>query len=186
MTQDQFNDRLRPLDDKKMRELTALTGDIRREASEPIQAAVALALGHDPKSAPMAKYVLADLGELAVAPLLAAPIEGAPPFEKVWLCQTVVSADLELRAAIVRLLDKMLEIKTIVPPVQAIGAMEESLPPTRVCDEAYLQMRRLLNISEGQATNARAERAFLGFPEVRKDAEIRQARQDKTWTQLLK
>lgn len=186
MTQDQFNARIRPLNDKMLRELTALTGDIRKEANEPIHAAVSLALGRDPKRAPMAKYVLADLGELAVAELLEAPTDMSPPFEKAWLCQTVVNAELQLRAAIARHLDKMLEIKAVVPPVDAGMSMEEILPPTRVCDDAYLQMRRLSNMSESAADNSLAERAFLNYPDARKDATIHQARQDKTWTQLLR
>jgi len=185
MTQEQFNARLRPLDVKKIRELIALASDIRREVNEPIHAAISLALGPDPKTAPMARYVLADLAELAVAALLDASIDKMPPFEQVWLCRTVVSADLQLRAAIVRHLDKMLGIKTMLPTVKSSVVLEESLPPTRVCDEAYLEMRRLLNLAESGEENSLAERAFLNFSEARKDAEIHKARQEKTWKQLL-
>jgi hypothetical protein len=78
-----------------------------------------------------------------------------------------------------------MEDRRQAPPQQADAAMEEQPPPIRVCDEAYLQLRRLLNIEEGDPQYFLNARAFLNLGNAEKDAEIHRARKSRGWSRLV-
>ena len=55
----------------------------------------------------------------------------------------------------------------------------------RICDEAYLALRRLLAHDEDEMAQERNAHEFLALEDEAKDAEIRRARESGAWTNWL-
>jgi hypothetical protein len=53
---------------------------------------------------------------------------------------------------------------------------------SRVCDEAYVLLRRMIKPSEDRQKQDENSHIFLRLPEVRRDIEIRRARNSQPWT----
>lgn len=58
-------------------------------------------------------------------------------------------------------------------------------PPRRVCDEAYVQLRQLTNLSESAATAQITRDEFLGRPNDDQDREIHQVQTLHQWTRFV-
>ena len=96
-----------------------------------------------------------------------------------------VDLQLSLRRRIVAELDPLLTDREIVPePAVPIPTEEEPLP-CRVCDEAYLALRKLLAHDEDEMTQELNANEFLAQGDEAKDAEISRARESGTWTNWL-
>ena len=86
-----------------------------------------------------------ELDELPIVPLLAAEGE-FPPERQMWRMQSIVVRERELRERIEAELQRMLDDKRPVSiPVTGGREEERRPPPRRVCDEAYMQLRLLVN-----------------------------------------
>ena len=96
-----------------------------------------------------------------------------------------IDLQLSLRQRIVAALDPLLEDREIVPAPDVPGPIEEVPPPCRICDEAYLALRRLLAHDEDEMAQERNAHEFLALEDEAKDAEIRRARESGAWTNWL-
>jgi hypothetical protein len=182
MTRDQVIEQLRGIDSKNVAGLDSMAHIMVEQGRVPARAAVALIGGPDASMSQKAGYLLGHMDDLAIVPLLEAP-EPKDVFDRLWAMETLVSAQLDLRKRIVSRLDAMLADKTNVP-WRTNQVVEEKVQPSRVCDEAYLLMRRLLNTNEDRNQHMYDRRAFLRLPEKDRDAEITKARKSRTWTNL--
>lgn len=128
-----------------------------------------------------ARQVLARLEELAIDPLL----EGAKPElpeQDLWVAQTLVESQILVRRRIAEL-SRLLGDGRPVPFPSDRGLKEETVPPPRrVCDEAYLVLRRLVNWSEDEDDYLLNSDAFLHLTDQQRNEEIVNARQRNVWS----
>jgi len=184
MTHDQLIEQLKRLEAHQQAEMDALSERVAKEMRAPVRSGLTAWLDADPKLSANATAFLSNLEELAIVPLLNAP-DTVPTDKRVWMLRTVAAAELELREKVVARIEKMLDDKTPVPPPKLIGRVEEKPLPRRVCDEAYMQLRMLLNTTEERGTYFLNCDAFLNLSEPERDDEIRKARQSRTWTKFV-
>jgi len=182
MTSEEVVAALRSADASQDDVLDKLSRKLTEQAREPVRAVVELASEGDPKTFSKAAQVLSGIGDLAVVPLLEGPDPKAVPV-KLWTIRTALTAHLEERHKIVARLDAMLADKTVIH-WSTVGPTERAPQPSRVCDEAYLLMRKLLNVGEGRTASVNERSAFLGLSDQAKDAEIAKAKHSRVWTTL--
>ncbi len=184
MTPEQLIEALRRLDPEKRAEFDQLALAVRNQSRELGRSAVTVWKGTDVRMSDKAALLIAQIGDLGIVPLLeATDIPGVA--KPVWMLRNVVEAEMVLREKIRERIDSMFDDKNPVPMPRASGQIEEPPVPRRVCDEAYILMRRLLNSSESQMNYLMNVRAFLSLGEQEKNKEIQKARQTRTWTMFV-
>ena len=80
--------------------------------------------------------------------------------------------------------EELLADKRVSNPFAAFSPHDEKAPAKRVCDDAYLLLRRLLNYEEGADAREAFENHFLKMEVAEKDAEIKKLLTTKRWTSL--
>lgn len=180
VSQNELIDALRKLDPNQETAVDTLSKRFKEEARAPSRSAVSMLNDRDPKMSERAAAVITNIEDLAIVPILESTPPSAPA-DKVWNMDVAVSAYLGLRGKIAAHLNAMLADKTRVPWGKA-GPGEGAPPPSRVCDEAYLMMRRLLNASEDKVQFAHERKAFLALSNAEKDSEILKAQKSHAWT----
>jgi hypothetical protein len=162
----------------------ALGAKLLRQCRAPAAAVAAEWQGSDPAVRHNARIVLNEMEEAALAPLLDAKND-LPPDEQVWRLAMVVETLADLRRSAAAMLDRQLRNTQPAPLPSVIGA-EESDHDRRVCDEAYVQMSRLLAAEPDSEAFVLRMREFTRMPVARRDAEIERARRSAAWRTLVK
>ncbi|WP_394823277.1 hypothetical protein [Pendulispora albinea] len=129
-----------------------------------------------------ANMLLINLEDLAIVPL----VESNPtsPKARVDTVTQAVEAELVLRRKSIARRDKLLDDRTPVP-IETCGHPEKEPPPRRVCGEAYVLMRQIVNFGKS-GVDARVDaRMFLHAPDDFEDAQIARARQSGIWNRAL-
>ncbi len=132
---------------------------------------------------PAAEMLLTEYGELSIRPLIEVHDKTAW-LDLAWLLDTAVTAELQLRAQMLQQLEALMQNKTLIPQVPMKGPIEEPVPEVRVCDEAYLQARRLSS-GEGPEQRVLNEDAYLQLAFDERDEEIMKYTQSRVWTDLM-
>jgi hypothetical protein len=184
MTREQFSERFYRLSDTDQVGITALAKQVMDDAREAVRAAVEAWSTGNAGQEQKAASILSALDELAFVPLTE---KGDPPDpqRRVWFLRMAGSSYLEPRAKIIAAINRMLEDKR-KPPVRPSSEppMEENPPIPRVCDEAYLAHRQLLNFAESREQYYQNAHAFLALSEDQKDAEIQNLKKSNIWKRL--
>ena len=175
---------LRGINHRIENEMNPFVTNILDEARESPRAAVDIWIGPDAMISEKAAYLLIDMDDLAIVPLLESS-KRLTSTQRAWLLRAIVDAELRLRDMIVARIDEMLDDKNPVLLKDHGGHTEEPPPPMRVCDEAYVQMRRLINIAEDEEAYYKNADAFLGLTDDEKDVEITNARELRIWTKFF-
>lgn len=184
MTREQFLERFSRLSASDSVGLTALARQVTDDAREPLRTAVDVWTRGDPGQAQKAASILAEVDELAFVPLTERgdPTDAA---HRVWLLRMAGMSQMDLRAKFIALINRMLDDRRLPPAKPIPGPPREENPPMpRVCDEAYLAHRQLLNFAESREQYYLNAREFLALPEAQRDEEIRNLRRTNTWTRL--
>jgi hypothetical protein len=132
-----------------------------------------------------ATRLIPDLEDLSIRPLLELPTDKLTPIEQAWLLSTTTDAVAALRDLLVRRLAKLLGDVRPLPQPHIPGSEEQPLP-RRVCDVAYLAMRKILFFEEDPAAAVMNGRAYLSQPEVKRDIEINTFKRTKAFTRFVK
>jgi hypothetical protein len=180
MTPNDLVEALRSIPSYNQTELSALAKRVVRESRALPRAAAAHWNDPNTNVATNAVSVLIDMEDLAAIPLLEVP-DSVEPYDPVSKLGVVVDAQVELRKTTVSRLMEMLQDKRPLNYAKR-PRVEETPPKSRVCDEAYVLLRRLLNTAEDQSFQLRNARLFMRLPEERKDIEIRKAQNSKPWS----
>jgi hypothetical protein len=183
MTRQEFLERLSKLNAEDSAGLTALGQDLIHEEREIPSFAVELLRQANPDTSNKAMITLGEIEEFGIVPLFDSTPELATE-RALWALRTVGAKLVNLQRRAVRSIDRALDDHRQAPAGQAKPALEEQPPPVRVCDEAYLQMRRLLNIEEGDDQYFLHAHAFLNLKTAEKDAEILKARKARVWSRM--
>ena len=91
----------------------------------------------------------------------------------------------ELRKSAANMLDHQLSNKELAAVPSMVGA-EEREPSRRVCDEAYVQMSRLIAADPESDTFLLKMSRFRQMSVAERDTEIQRARQSALWRSLLR
>jgi hypothetical protein len=184
MTREQFLERFLRLPNTDQVGITALAKQVMDDAREAVRAAVELWSGVNPNHEQKAASILSELDELAFVPLTE---HGDPPDprHRVWFLRLAGNSYMQPRAKLIAVINRMLDDRRI-PPVQPMAGppLEENPPPLRVCDEAYLVHRQLLNFSESREQFYQNAHQFQSLSESEKDAEIQNLKKSNTWKRL--
>ena len=162
----------------------ALGAKLLRDARGPGAAVAAVWQTGDAAARQNARTVLNEMEEAAIHPLMSANGNLAAD-EQVWRMTMLVDTLADLRKNAAALLDRQLTNKQPAPRPSMPGA-EESEASRRVCDEAYIQMSRLMAVDPQSEAFLLRMRQFRRMPESGRDAEIQRARGSVGWQSLLR
>lgn len=173
---------INPNDNKK---LDSLVGEIRKRATDQSGQLVGLTKEKDldDETLANARLVLLQLGDVAMPPLLDS-LDSKDPDALVWDLQTVVGFHRDNQARIVKRLQSLIGDKRKLLPKEQGPFTEEKIPERRVCDEAYLLMRRLLALEDEEANMVNARIFLYGMTEPERDREIMRLVKSQTWISL--
>ena len=174
---------LRQIDYTKPEQVKALSAKVREQGYRHLRELVELYGSKDSALSINAAAVLIDLNEMATVPLL--DNLSSEPEKLVWEMQQTVEAQLGVRERLVTQLKGMLKDTSPVLAGDLDLALEEQPPaPRRVCDEAYLMLRRLVSFeSDAQLLNNTAGFFDLTFEE--RDEEIKRVQETGVWKFLM-
>lgn len=183
MTVAELDDRLRLLPPDQADAQARLAAQVCAAAEELPAHLVALGSTGAHPQALAARNLVGRLEGSAASALLQA--SGGTAADEAWTLQAAVTAIVQLRAdAGARLLAALGDTRPL--PLPFIDPMAEEHPrPSRVCDEAYLQLRELMDLRESRTSFALDSRAFRRLDVGARDAEIAQARDRGVFTRLV-
>jgi hypothetical protein len=153
------------------------------EARQDPRAVVEFCLSSNQALASAAQNLLLNLEETIIVPAIEAkPVKRD---DGVWLAQVAVEAELGLRKRLAAHLKSLLDDKTLLPPRQKGRHVEQSEPPVRVCDQAYLELRRILNLGESRRSQILEAGRYLELTFDERDPHIQRLKRTQQWSNLL-
>lgn len=159
-----------------------LAGRLRANAARIPGQAVQLLVGPEDNGDPGAPRLLGSLRELGVGSLV--ELNPSRAEQRSDLVALAVEAELESRRRVVARIDAMLDDGGPLP--RNVGAdAKRSHAPMRVCDIAYLSMRRMVKLVDGAADEAALADAFAQMTVSERATRIRRARASKPWQRAL-
>ncbi len=170
MTPDELSAALEALAPMRIADQNALAAAVRRDTTALAARAIELAGAVDEPMAVKARTLAGELEEMAVAALLSAK-PASSLAEEVWRIRTAAAAVIALRARVAAHLRSMLGDRRLTPLARGLEGLAHA-PPARVCDEAYVALRELVNIEESRGGFTLDRWAFLRLSYEEKDAEI--------------
>jgi hypothetical protein len=163
--------------------LKALAEQLANECLDAPKAMVRVwAAGAKPESS-KARYVVSELEELAMRPMLGQSDSGSVQWRYRFM-EAVVDLQLTMRKAILVRLGGLLGDESALAAAVSRPA-EPDAKPLRVCDEAYVWTRRLAPIEDPKAAGLSTESEFLALDRVGRSNEIRQWRRSRIREALL-
>jgi len=105
--------------------------------------------------------------------------------DRLWLTGVAVRSEVRLRRTLAATLEKLLTDTTLIPQEHTPGSAEESPPSLRVCDQAYLQLRELLQTTEGSDKGMLNRDRFLAEPFDERDAELKKFLKSREFTDFM-
>lgn len=168
------------LDFKRPEDFEALAKEISSRSREEVDLVVELWIENYQNLADKAAAVLVNLHDVTIGSLLDA---GVPPLamQRTLGIAIMVNAQIYLRERTVTHLVKLLDDKEILPEATTSKRIEGERPVRRVCDEAYLQLRRLLNTTESEDAYLRNASIYLHLDFDERDEEIATVRASGKW-----
>jgi hypothetical protein len=161
-------------------ELERLAGEIEADALAAPTAVIHQWATGDKTESGKAGSVVLDLDELAVTPMLG-EFDSARVDWRFRLMESAVELLLQLRQRILAKLDGHLGREAVL---ETSGQAGPGATPVRVCDEAYLCVRRLAKVEQGAEGGFSSESEFLKLGPAERSREILRWRRSRTWAAL--
>lgn len=130
-----------------------------------------------------AAMILMSIGDLSITPMLES-IDTNNAENYTWEMDIILSQHLQTRNKISVILNSMFLDKRLLKGPELKGVVEEKPIPRRICDEAYLMLRRLTALKENEEELMINERMFLNMSENEKDKEIDRIKSSREWLAL--
>jgi hypothetical protein len=175
--------RLTALKRNEWDKLEALTKDIVSQSRAPLETLADVWASSDADERRKTARVLSLLEELAIRAWLGV-LGRVGVTERLEAAEPIVAAYRATQDQLLKALTPLLDDTTALPPPRALEPSEERRPPTRVCDEAYLLLRRLRKADEGPTFRAASERAFLLLTDRERSREIKLYQDKQLWSSL--
>jgi hypothetical protein len=130
-----------------------------------------------------ASMVLMSIGDLSITPLIDS-LNSDNADNYVFETDIALSLHLQNRNKITGIINSMLLDKRLLKGPELKGVVEEKSVPKRVCDEAYLMLRKLLAHKEDEELLMTNERMFLNMSNGERDKEIDRLKSSGEWISL--
>ena len=164
--------------------MDSLSNAISEESRKDVNELVRILHSGKEAESKKASMVLMSIGDLAVTPMLdSLDVKSADNYA--WEMDIILSQYLLNRNKITIVLNSMLLDKRQLKDPVLEGPLEEKPDPRRVCDEAYLMLRRLTSFKENEEDLMMNEKKFLDMTDDLKDKEIDRIKSSKEWISLL-
>jgi hypothetical protein len=176
----QFISALRELENKQQPDEDAFVAREVAESRLTGRVAARMWSKAEPQLAHQAFSFLVEIEDLAIVPVLEDPLRDDPTA----LSQAMgllTNEEIKLRTRIVKRLDAWLDDKRPIPQKPSLLPTEGKLRPRRVCDEAYVYMRRLVHFGEGELRQLVDRDRFYDLGEEKRDLAIKTARATNSW-----
>jgi hypothetical protein len=160
------------------REVDQAARDLVARTHAPYRVAASLLDDPSPAAALNARCLLLAGGELGVTALTEAPLDGRGVS---FALQAVAEAEVRLRERATAWMDALLTDTRPVPEARSGQPTEAAPVALRVCDEAYLALRRVLRVGEGGLARERESSRFLALSFAGRDAAIERLRADRKY-----
>lgn len=156
-----------------------LVTELRDQAYAPFRAAARLSDSDDVRTATNARTLLAYGLEAALVPMTEKRVED--PLLRSQMFGAVTAAAGDLKKRVRAFLKSQMTDRALIPVPEAMQYAEPPPIPRRVCDHAFLTMRRLLHHDEDVIVRMVDERLFENLPADKKDAIIADALRTERW-----
>ena len=139
----------------------------------------------EPDLAASALSFLFEIGDAAIVPLLEGPLR-TDPKSAVQALNLMAEAELNVRQSVIQRVNLLLDDKRPIPLGPRVGPKpEETEHPRRVCDEAYVAMRKLVHFGESQYGSVVEVSFFYAASEATRDQAIAEARRSNNWRRAV-
>ncbi len=160
--------------------LGALTDEITQETLAPARAVVHAWVAGKPAEADKAGTVVLELNEVAVTPMLE-EMDGSGVNWRWRLADEIVDLLVQQRRELLVRMDPLLTDRS-ASTASAAGPRD---PSRRVCDDAYLLVRRVVSIDDPKRLGLKTVDEFVTLASADRDAEIKTWRRLEIWDDLL-
>ena len=174
---------LEELQDDDESAIDELAIEAREKSFDLPREAVNIWIHGNSRSSEQAELMLDTFAELAIRPLIQIRDELSPS-DQAWQLQTIVNAELNLRAQVLKLIEQAMNVVIPIPEFEPPGPIEEPIPVRRIRDHAYL-LARQLTANESTGRQLFNEDAFLQMDMMERDAEVKRFRESRTWIDLI-
>ena len=163
-----------------------LVETMRNESKKTPEAVISLWTTGSAEDVEKAITIMLKLEDLVLTPLLD-NFDNCNPQQRLQSISLAVDTQLSIRKIIVQKLNQLLDDVRLITIEEIPRFVEEEAPiPMRICDEAYLLMRRLLKIDEKEVDFAMNSSEFIELPTDMRNVEIQRARNSEAWTVWIK
>lgn len=164
--------------------LDSLAKEIVLDSQKDVNELVKILHSGNDDEAKKASLVMMSIGDLAITPMLDS-LDTQNADNYAWEMDIISTQYLKNRNKITLVLNSMLLDKRQLKNPELIGTVEEKPIPKRVCDEAYLMLRKLTSFKETEEDLMINERRFLDMTDEERDKEISRIKSSKEWISLL-
>ena len=183
MSEKSIVSRLREIKVMENDKLDSLSKDIIDKSREDANELVNILHAGKDEESKKASIVLMSIGDLSITPLIES-IDSNNADNYAWEMDIILSQHIQTRNKITLILNSMFLDKRQLKGPEFKGVVEEKPIPRRVCDEAYLMLRKLLAHQEDEEVLMANERMFLNMSNEEKDKEINRLKSSKEWISL--
>ncbi len=142
------------------------------------RAAVDVYLSGDLATAQKAQRLLVGMRDLAILPLVER--DAGNPAQRQWMLHTAVEAESKLRGKLLAAMELLLADRR--PLARSVPPGAEHVPPRRrLCDAAYLEIRKIVHLGESLDEGREKEDKLLFATDEERDAIIAAALRSKSW-----
>lgn len=183
MDEKNISSRLRDIKIMENNKLDSLSTEIKTRSRKDTYELIQILHSEKDEDIKKASMVLMAIGDLAITPLLES-LDSNNADNYVWETDLALSLHLQNRNKISKNINSMLLDKRLLKDPELNGIVEEKPISRRVCDEAYLMLRKLLSYKEDEESLMTNERLFLRMTNEEKDKEIDRLKSSKEWISL--
>jgi hypothetical protein len=162
----------------------SLADTIKKESWEIPRLIVQRLDSRDPVEARKARALAVRIGDLATTPLLEES-EQSGPDGIIWRMEQASDIHLKNESRIVSKLKHLLEDKRGLTPPILPPNVEEKPDKLRVCDKAYLIIRKMLSFENAQAEMLNSHEFQHNWNDQQRDSEIKRFMETGTWKSLV-
>jgi hypothetical protein len=179
----EFLSAVKSLNVENDKQIDSLAGVIKKQAREHLSALIEMLHSGNAQDVRRARALILNLDDLPFQSLLDSP----PPDSAgllVWDLQTAVDIHMGDQSKLTQRLISLLDDKCSVPQPPVPPEVEEKPIPRRVCDEAYLMLRKMLSSESSEDFMANADIFIRDMTDRQRDRAIEEFKKTKQWLSL--
>ena len=180
----EFLNAVKTLDIENDNQIDTLASDCKNKAHENVAGILHLLHGKDTGDVSRARAIILAMGDVSFGPLMESP-PPQDPGHLVWDMQTAAEIHLSNQSKLTKRLIALLEDKRPVPIPPIPPEVEEKPIPHRVCDDAYLILRKMQSDESEEEFMENNEVFIRDMTDEQRDGAIDEFRKTKKWSSLI-